>query len=89
MRCEPVCSDSLCLTGALFNARSGHVKEQSLILCHCDNQLQSLLNAENSVVIAAAIAKDMAMHVMQHLVVTLRIARPRFQAIHTAASNYM
>ena len=59
MRCEPVCSDSLCLTGALFNARSGHVKEQSLILCHCDNQLQSLLNAENSVAIAAAIAKDM------------------------------
>jgi hypothetical protein len=33
------------------------VKEQSLILCHCDNQLQSLLIAENSVAIAAAIAK--------------------------------
>jgi hypothetical protein len=44
------------------------------------------ITAENVAAIATAMAKDIAMHVMQHLVV-LRIASPRFQAVHTAVSN--
>jgi hypothetical protein len=80
-----VCSDSLCLNGALSNATSTHVDEQSRISLSLLTIITTIA-PENVVAIATAIAKDMAMHVMQHLVV-LRIARPRFQAIHTAVSN--
>jgi len=73
-----------------LTARGGHVKEthQFFVI----KAIITTMPTENpTVAIAKAKAKSegtsIAIHVMQHLVVPLRIARPWFQAILTAAAS--